>query len=78
MIFPQTALQTDAPGCHLEANVTTLSMVTKTKSKATPLREPKPSAEDLVSEPVNFQFNLIKKNFFEDKMKIGLYSLFCV
>lgn len=52
--FSQTALQTDAPGCHSKTNVTILSMEKRTKSKATLLREPKPSAMDLVAQQVYF------------------------
>ena len=47
-IFPQTALQTDAPGCLLRTNVTILSTEKKTKSNATLLKEQKASALALV------------------------------
>lgn len=59
---PQTALQTDAPGCRLKTNVTTSSMEKKTRSKATLLREQKPSARDLVLETFLFSNILSKTN----------------
>lgn len=78
MIFPQTAQQTDASGCLLEANVTTLSTEKKTKSKATHLRGPKLSAEDLVSEPVNFQFLFIHLFLFISDCILYSVCDFCI
>lgn len=53
MTFPQTALQTDEPGCSFKTDVTILSMEKKRKSKAILSREQKPSAKALVR---NFNF----------------------
>lgn len=59
VVSPQTAPLMDAPGCRLETGVTTSSTEKKTKSKATLLREQKPSAKDLVPETFYFK-HLVK------------------
>ena len=53
---PQTALQMDTPGCPFKTDVTTLSTESRTKSKATLLREQNPSAKVPVRETFYFQF----------------------
>lgn len=49
----------DAPGCHSETAVTTLSTEKRIKSKSTPLKKQKLSAKDLVHETIHvFSSNL--------------------
>lgn len=56
--FFQAALQMDEPGCPLRTDVTTLSMETKTKSKATALKMQKLTAKALVDDRAMLRSNV--------------------